>query len=98
MFVFHQRQFQFLNLLSFVCCVCSDVKLLFVMQDTTTVHLFVSAGNCNFRNCNFHYVWEDNIEMYLQEVGCGGMEWVELAQDKDGWRTVVNAEMTFPFP
>ena len=27
--------------------------------------------------------WEDNIEMYLQEVGCGGLDWIELAQDKD---------------
>jgi hypothetical protein len=27
--------------------------------------------------------WEDNIIMYLQEVGCGGMDWIELAQDRD---------------
>ena len=27
--------------------------------------------------------WEDNIEMYLQEVGCGGLDWIEVAQDKD---------------
>ena len=27
--------------------------------------------------------WEDNIKMYLQEVGCGGMDWMELAQDRD---------------
>ena len=27
--------------------------------------------------------WEDNIKMYLQEVGCGGMDWIELAQEKD---------------
>ena len=26
--------------------------------------------------------WEDNIKMDLQEVGCGGMDWIELAQDK----------------
>ena len=88
----------FLDLLSFGCCCCSDVKLLFIMQATTAVHLHVSTENCNFRNCNCHYIWEDNIEMYLQEVRCGGMEWVELAQDKDRWRTVVNAEMNFSFP
>jgi hypothetical protein len=35
--------------------------------------------------------WEDNIEMDLQEVGCGSMDWIELAQDKDRWRTLVNA-------
>ena len=34
--------------------------------------------------------WEDNIKMYLQEVGCGGMDWIELAQDKDRWRALVN--------
>jgi hypothetical protein len=29
--------------------------------------------------------WEDNIKMYLQEVGWGGMDWIELAQDRDRW-------------
>ena len=29
--------------------------------------------------------WEDNIKMDLQEVGCGGMDWIELAQDRDRW-------------
>ena len=29
--------------------------------------------------------WEDNIKMDLQEVGCGGMDWIELAQDRDKW-------------
>jgi hypothetical protein len=37
--------------------------------------------------------WEDNIMMDLQEVGCGGMEWIELAQDRDRWWTLVNAVM-----
>ena len=30
--------------------------------------------------------WEDNIKMSLQEVGCGGMDWIEQAQDRDSWR------------
>ena len=39
--------------------------------------------------------WEDNIKMDLREVGCGGMDWIELAQDKDWWRALVNAVMNF---
>jgi len=37
--------------------------------------------------------WEDNIKMDLQEVGGGGMEWIDLAQDRDRWRTLVSAVM-----
>jgi hypothetical protein len=37
--------------------------------------------------------WEDNIKMDLQEVGCGDMDWIELAQDTDRWRALVNAAM-----
>jgi hypothetical protein len=35
--------------------------------------------------------WEDSINMNLQEVGCGVMDWIELAQDRDSWRALVNA-------
>jgi hypothetical protein len=35
--------------------------------------------------------WEDNIMMDLHEVGCGGMDWIGLAQDRDSWRAIVNA-------
>ena len=35
--------------------------------------------------------WEDNIKMDLQEVGYGGMDWIELAQDRDRWWVLVNA-------
>jgi len=35
--------------------------------------------------------WDDNIKMELQEMGCRGMNWIELAQDRNRWRTLVNA-------
>jgi len=37
--------------------------------------------------------WEDNIKMALQEVGCGGLDWIKLAQDRDRWWALVNAVM-----
>jgi hypothetical protein len=37
--------------------------------------------------------WEDNIKMGLREVGWGGMDWISLAQDRDRWRSLVNAVM-----
>jgi hypothetical protein len=42
--------------------------------------------------------WEDNIKMDLQEVGCRCMDWIELAQDRDRWRALVNAVMNLRFP
>jgi len=43
--------------------------------------------------------WEDNINVDLQEVGCGGIiDWIELAQDRDRWRVLVNAVMNLRVP
>jgi len=40
----------------------------------------------------------DTIRMDLQEVGCGYMDWIGLAQDRDRWRTLVSAVMNFRVP
>jgi hypothetical protein len=42
--------------------------------------------------------WEDNIAMELQEVGCGFLDWMELAQDRDRWRVLVSAVMNLRVP
>jgi len=42
--------------------------------------------------------WEDNIKMVLQELGCGGMDWIELAQDRYRWWILVNAVMNLQVP
>jgi hypothetical protein len=39
-----------------------------------------------------------HIKMYLQELGCGGMDWIDLAQGTGRWRAVVNAVMNFRVP
>jgi len=42
--------------------------------------------------------WEDNIKMDLQEVGCGGMDWIDLVQNRNRWRALVNAVMNVQVP
>jgi hypothetical protein len=42
--------------------------------------------------------WEDNIKAILQEEGCGGMDWIELVQDRERWLALVNAVMNLRVP
>ena len=42
--------------------------------------------------------WEDNIKIDLQEVGCGGVDWIELAQDRDRWWALVTAVTNLRVP
>jgi hypothetical protein len=43
-------------------------------------------------------IWKDNIRMGIQGVGCEGMDWIDVAQDKDRWRAFLNAVMNFWVP
>jgi hypothetical protein len=42
--------------------------------------------------------WADNNKMDPKEVGCGGMDWIEMVQDRDRWRALVNAVMNLRIP
>jgi hypothetical protein len=42
--------------------------------------------------------WEDNIKIYLQEVGCDSMDWIELAEDKERWWALVDVVMNLKVP
>jgi glucose dehydrogenase len=42
--------------------------------------------------------WVDNFKIYLREIGWGGMDWIDLAQDKDQWKALVNTVMNLRVP
>jgi hypothetical protein len=42
--------------------------------------------------------WEDNIKTDLREIGWGGMDWIDLVQDRDQWRALVNTLMNLRVP
>jgi len=54
-----------------------------------------------FHSIPFHsiyFIWVDNIRTDLKEVGCGYVDWIGLAQDRDRWRTLVSAVMNLRVP
>jgi hypothetical protein len=44
------------------------------------------------------HTWMDNIKMDLREIGWSGMDWTDLAQDRDQWRVLMNTEMNLRVP
>jgi hypothetical protein len=42
--------------------------------------------------------WVDNIKMYLREIGCDGRNWIDLTEDRDQWRALVNEVMNHQVP
>jgi hypothetical protein len=42
--------------------------------------------------------WVDNIRMYFGEVGCGDVDWIGLAQDRNRWKAVVNSVLNLRVP
>jgi hypothetical protein len=42
--------------------------------------------------------WDDNINIYLREIGWGGIDWIDLAQDRDRWRALMNTVIKFRAP
>jgi hypothetical protein len=66
-------------------CITAFMFLLWVLSSVNVIHL--RLGRPRRR-------WEDNIKMDLQEMGWGGgMDWIDIAQDRDRWRAVVSAVM-----
>jgi len=61
--------------------------------DDDTAH-----SHCILDTKTTHIRWDDNIRMDLQEVGCGYVDWIGLAQDVDRWRTLVSAVMNLRVP
>jgi hypothetical protein len=43
-------------------------------------------------------MWVDNIKIHLREIGWGGVDWIDLAQDRDQWRALVNTVMNLRVP
>jgi len=58
----------------------------------------ISGGGVFLGGASRRILWVDNIRMDLQELGCGFVDWIGLAQDRDRWRTLVSAVMNLRVP
>jgi len=78
----------FLELLSCGCCVDIQHYAVYniVSNAAPLYKRMLHIVHCNFWYGTFHYVWENNIKLDLQDEGFGGMDRVKLAEDKDSWR------------
>ena len=69
------------------------------MGETTVGYwVFIGTPECKRPLWRPRSRWEDNTKIDLQEVGCGGMDWIELALDRDRWQKLVNALINLGVP
>ena len=68
------------------------------MGESRGVHGFCGEPEGKGPLVRSRHRWKDNIKMDLKEVGCGGTDWIDLAQDRDRWRALVNAVMKLRVP
>jgi len=68
------------------------------MRESRDVYRILVGKSEGKRPLGPRHRWEVNIKMDLQVVGCGGMDWIELAQDNNRWRALVKAVMNHLAP
>ena len=77
---------------------CHAILFVFVLIYVPRCTVCVCANLCATLYRSYRHRWEDNIKLDLHEVQCGGVDWIELAQDRDRWRAFVNAVMNLWVP
>ena len=72
---------------------CKPIRVYIFNPIKTTTNL-----HCVLVFSSYRIKWEDNIKMDLQKVGSGGMDWIELARERDSWRALMTAAMNLRAP